>query len=55
MSSFKCEKCGKTCVDSNDGFISGCKHYPPNVSHNLLKQTTKKESETEKNVTENEG
>ena len=50
MSSFKCEKCGKTCVDSNDGFISGCKHYPPEIRNDLFENSTKKESVEEKNM-----
>jgi hypothetical protein len=48
MSSFKCEKCGKTCIDSNDGFISGCKHYPPDVKNDVLNEDLKKESAKEK-------
>lgn len=28
MSSFVCEKCGELIVDTPDGYITGCKHYP---------------------------
>ena len=29
MSNFNCEQCGIPSVDSSRGYISGCKHYPP--------------------------
>lgn len=48
MSAFKCEKCGKTCIDSNDGFISGCKHYHPDIKNTnagfTVGNNTKKEN-----------
>ena len=28
MSNFLCDKCGAVCQDSDDGYISGCNHYP---------------------------
>lgn len=32
MSTFICEKCNKTCHDTSRGYVTGCKHYPPDVS-----------------------
>lgn len=29
MSSFNCETCGKPCIDTPQGYIKGCEHYPP--------------------------
>lgn len=31
MSNFYCEKCGIPVIDSNKGYIAGCKHYPPDI------------------------
>lgn len=31
MSSFICEFCGMTCIDSDKGYVTGCKHYPAEV------------------------
>ena len=31
MSSFICEKCGKMIIDTEDGYITGCKHYPQEI------------------------
>lgn len=28
MSHFQCEKCGKICYDTPNGYITGCEHYP---------------------------
>lgn len=28
MSSFNCEHCGAACIDTDKGYVSGCKHYP---------------------------
>jgi len=28
MSSFKCDKCGTECVDTEYGYVTGCEHYP---------------------------
>jgi hypothetical protein len=28
MSSFICDKCGKEILDSDQGYITGCEHYP---------------------------
>lgn len=32
MSNFICEKCNKTCYDSDLGYVTGCKHYPPDIA-----------------------
>lgn len=29
MSNFQCGKCGAMCYDTPHGYITGCKHYPP--------------------------
>ena len=31
MSNFYCEKCGKPCIDSPIGYVTGCEHYPADV------------------------
>jgi hypothetical protein len=31
MSSFICGTCGKPCIDSPIGYVTGCEHYPPDV------------------------
>lgn len=31
MSTFMCEKCNKTCHDTPRGYVTGCKHYPPDT------------------------
>ena len=31
MSNFICEKCGKHCIDSPLGYVTGCEHYPPDM------------------------
>ncbi len=28
MSNFVCEICGTVCIDSPQGYVTGCKHYP---------------------------
>ena len=28
MSSFECKDCGTFILDSTDGYVTGCKHYP---------------------------
>ena len=28
MSSFNCEHCGKAIIDTRDGYVTECKHYP---------------------------
>lgn len=28
VSSFSCEKCGSDCIDTPNGYITGCEHYP---------------------------
>jgi hypothetical protein len=33
MSSYVCDKCGVTQVDSEWGYISGCCHHPPEHGH----------------------
>ena len=32
MSSFYCDKCGALCSDTERGYVSGCKHYPADIS-----------------------
>jgi len=29
MSSFSCQICGRQNIDSLEGYIKGCRHYPP--------------------------
>ena len=36
MSNFICEKCGKPCVDSPLGYITGCEHYPANYEQEQI-------------------
>lgn len=31
MSHFQCEKCGKICYDTPNGYITGCEHYPADL------------------------
>lgn len=31
MSSFYCEICGKICLDTPEGYITGCEHYLPDI------------------------
>ena len=28
MSSFQCEKCGKPILEGDEGYYTGCEHYP---------------------------
>ena len=42
MSSFHCEKCGKTILDSEQGYYTFCKHYPLEIS---MKDYNKKMNE----------
>lgn len=32
MSNFTCEKCKSVCYDTPRGYVTGCKHYPPDVA-----------------------
>lgn len=32
MSNFICEKCSQTCYDTPRGYVTGCKHYPPDIA-----------------------
>lgn len=32
MSSFYCEHCGALCSDTERGYVTGCKHYPADIS-----------------------
>ena len=32
MSNFKCNECGRNIVDTDFGFITGCEHYPIEIS-----------------------
>jgi hypothetical protein len=38
MSHFNCEQCGVTQVDSPEGYISGCCHYPPENNRTVVLQ-----------------
>ena len=29
MASFECNICGAFCQDTEDGYLSGCRHWPP--------------------------
>lgn len=31
MSNFACEHCKSMCYDTPRGYITGCKHYPPDL------------------------
>jgi 4-hydroxybenzoate polyprenyltransferase len=31
MSNFICDKCGKECINSQDGYVTGCEHYPKDM------------------------
>lgn len=31
MSSFRCEQCGTDCLDSPQGYTTGCEHYPADI------------------------
>lgn len=31
MSNFICEKCNQTCYDTPRGYVTGCKHHPPDT------------------------
>jgi hypothetical protein len=31
MSNFICDKCGKECIDSQNGYVTGCEHYPKDM------------------------
>lgn len=31
MSNFACDECGAICSDTPNGFVTGCKHYPPDA------------------------
>ena len=31
MSNFKCPECGAVCIDSPNGYVTGCEHYPVDV------------------------
>lgn len=28
VSNFECPLCGATCLDSENGYVTGCEHYP---------------------------
>jgi len=32
VSNFKCEKCGVACIDSPQGYTTGCEHYPSDMA-----------------------
>lgn len=31
MSTFQCDKCGAVCIDTPQGYTTGCEHYPVEV------------------------
>lgn len=33
MSSFICESCGTECIDTPEGYVTGCEHYPVEAEH----------------------
>jgi hypothetical protein len=33
MSSHQCPHCEALCIDTEMGYISGCEHYPPDVTN----------------------
>lgn len=35
VSNFSCEKCGAICSDSPKGYVTGCEHYPVDISGNI--------------------
>ena len=39
MSNFICEKCGAGILDSDMGYITGCSHYPVEVSASIKRRT----------------
>lgn len=46
MSTFACEKCGKLCIDTRIGYVTGCVHYPADVQDpdgQILRQLTEEE------------
>ncbi len=38
FSSFMCDKCGKVINDTPQGYITGCEHYPVEVSKSVAKR-----------------
>lgn len=41
MSSFNCEKCDTAIVDTSEGYISECEHYPLEASNNKIRVPNK--------------
>lgn len=39
MSSFFCEKCNKAIIDTPNGYISECKHYPLSKKQKKISNT----------------
>lgn len=33
MSNFICEHCGTECLDTQEGYVTGCEHYPVDAEH----------------------
>jgi hypothetical protein len=40
MSSFQCEHCGKPILEDDDGYYTGCDHYP--VAENMMRKFRKR-------------
>lgn len=36
MSSFCCPKCGAYCLDTERGYITGCRHFPPDAPAQVI-------------------
>ena len=49
MSNFICEKCGVSILDSDMGYITGCEHYPVEVSKSTKKRVAVLKAWSEKN------
>ncbi|MFK5951028.1 MAG: hypothetical protein QM500_19925 [Methylococcales bacterium] len=40
MSSFNCNECGQRCVDTDDGYITGCEHHPIQINNHPERRTS---------------
>ena len=36
MSNFICEYCGTACIDTPNGYKTGCEHYPPDWAYDVF-------------------
>ena len=48
-----CEGCGKTCIDTDAGYITGCEHYPLKPVENPSRKTNFLELIIKHQVTDN--